>query len=197
MNLTTKNGITIRTTCTYIYDQTLRKPGVIFFEDPDGVFRHQLQEAYPGVTDIYLPSLVSKPPVLRLWTMRNPVNTIREVISLVGATVDGDLDVLEDLMRCNFLAGAESEVTRAGMSLHTALAVRNLVNWRRIAAVGGWEYDHSDKTWVKEIEQYMVGRMVLTAKHIESNKVPLSGWDEVVAKTAASYDRALGALRNP
>lgn len=94
MNLTTKSGVSIRTTCAYTYDQTLRKPGVIFFEDPDGVFLHQLQEAYPRTVDTYLSSFRSKPPVLRLWTMRNPVQTIREVISLVGATVDGDLDAL-------------------------------------------------------------------------------------------------------
>ncbi len=207
MNLTTKNGVTIRTTCVYHYDLASLKLGVIFFEDPDGVFLHQLQEAYPGVTDVYLPSYASKPPVLRLRTMQNPVNTLREVISLVGATVDGDLEALWCAMRDIFMASVKSELVRIRTFLHVTLAVRGLIKQdgapgldRKIEVV------YSNERWLTrygsdahhptlEVNRRLadVASMV---RHLEHHKVRRSALDDVVQDSIRSYDRALEALRN-
>ncbi len=127
MNLTTKSGFKIRTTCAYLYTKTILPPGVIFLEGLDDESLRRLKTRYQEALDLHPTSSMSVVSTIRTW--ENPATHIREIMSLLDATLDEDLDALEDHMASQFMESAREELPKVMRFLHAVMVVRGLATW--------------------------------------------------------------------
>lgn len=206
VNITTKSGVKIRTTCACLYTKTMLPPGVIFLEGLDDESLRRLKTRYQEALDLHPASLVSVVSTIRTW--ENPATHIREIMSLLEATVDEDLDALEDHMASQFMESAREELPKVMRFLHAVMVVRGLATWcvspaRNIKVRVMYQNQlwpvslglHQSGGWVAWVDgsKQDVMRILLC---LEDTEIKAEAWDAMIQDVIAAHGRVIEAMLN-
>ncbi len=204
VNITTKSGFKIQTTCACLYTKTMLPPGVIFLEGLDDESLRRLKTWHPEAWGLHQASAMSVVSTIRTW--ENPVIYIREIVSLLEATVDEDLDALEDHMASQFMESAREELPKVMRFLHAVMVVRGLATWcvspaRDIKVQVVYQKQlwpvslglHQDGNWVAWVDgSKQDARKILLC--LEDTEITIGAWDAMIQDVIAAHGRIIEAM---
>lgn len=204
VNLTTKSGFKIRTTCACLYTKTMLPPGVIFLEGLDDESLRRLKTWHPEAWDQHSTNPMNVVSTIRTW--ENPATHIREIMPLLDATVDEDLDALEDHMASQFMESAREELPKVMRFLHAVMVVRGLATWcvspardikvrvayqKQLWPVSLGLYQSGDwVAWVDGSKQDVM-RILLC---LEDTEITAEAWDAMIQDVIATHGRIIEAM---